>query len=259
MLLLAVVAQAAAVFAPPAAPLRVVTERAQDVAGTPWRFRVERTVRFARDGAGWRAEVRIVSATSEVPMANAAAMFEAGYAGLIGRALAFRMDAAGKVIEVEGLDAAWEAFCAGVVAAASGRAGYDGKARAANAEAMAAPLRALPAERKRAMLASLVAPLVAEEAGEAVGSFRPVRVPGGSPIGGSAMLEGMRSIAAQGTLIRSTTRAEGGNADGRVTLTLSRDIDPRTGLLTGSTEIVRTRSGGRDSERITTIQVTAES
>ena len=60
---IAAVAQAA-VFAPPlGVPIRVVNERIEG----EWRFRMERLVRFSREGGGYRAEVWMVAARAEGP------------------------------------------------------------------------------------------------------------------------------------------------------------------------------------------------
>lgn len=256
-------AQAAVFAPPPGVPFAVVTERVHGEGPLSVRYRIERRVTFARDGIGWRAEVLLVAADADATAAMET-MFEAGYAGLAGRTMVFRLDGAGKVVSIDDRAALWEAFCRGMAALVVKRGDRPRAWLEALAEQVVAPLRALPAERQHAMLASLIGPLIAEEAGEAPGSVRAVRIPGASPFGGPAALEGTRSIAAAGALLRSTTRAaaevvRAGEAPGRVEAEIVRDVDPRTGLLVAGTEVMRTRVGegasAQSIERITTVRV----
>lgn len=251
MLGLAVAAIApAAIFAPPlGVPIRVVNERAEG----EWHFRMERLVRFEREGSGYRAEVWMVDAEATGPD-KAGAMMEAGFSGLAGRTLVFHLDAAGKVTAIDDLDGVWARFCDGIAAIV--------KTKRPDAEPLVAPLRALPAERRIAVLASLVTALIAEEAGDPDGS-RPIRLPGTSPYGSPVMLTGTRNVERLGITQRSTTRAAAdlppqGGVPARVEMEISRDSDPATGLITLATERVRTRIGDRTSERLSTARVTLE-
>ncbi|MCW3847316.1 hypothetical protein OF829_08685 [Sphingomonas sp. LB-2] len=249
VVVIAAVAQAA-IFAPPiGVPLRVVTERTEG----DWTFRMERLVRFAREGQGYRAEVWMADARADGP-GKVGAMMEAGFAGLAGRTMVFHLDGAGKLVAIDDLDALWTHFCDGIAAMVG--------AKHPNPAPLVAPIRALPPERRVAVLASLVTALVAEEAAEPAG-VRPVRVPGKSPYGGPIMLTGTRSIARLGITLRSTTSAAAdlpprNGVAARVEMEDNRDSDPATGLISSISERVRTRIGDRDSERLSTVRVTLE-
>jgi hypothetical protein len=265
-LLAAILLQAqAAVFAPPlGVPIRVVTERTQGDGPSRFTVRIERTVRFARDGIGYRADVVLTHADSGDRL-DTAAMLQAGFAGLAGRPMTFRLDAAGRIVAIDDRQAMWDRLCAGIVAAVAARHGHGTPAeRAAVAEQMAAPLRALPPERQQALLGSLVSALVAADANEPPGT-RPIRLPGTSPFGGTVELTGTRSIAADGPLVRVTTRAatdvpQAGGPGARIELENENDSDPRTGLVTSHSDTVRTTVGtgpaARVTERITTVMIT---
>ena len=258
MLLAAIVLQAsAAAFAPRVdAPLTVTSERTE---GGERRYMMERLVRFAREGAGWRGEVRLLRAEGDAQEASGA-MFEAGFGALAGRTLVFHLDAAGKVVAVDDMAALWERFCASVAAMAAARKSLAPADRATLAARIAAPLRALPAERQRAMLGSLIGSLVADES--ITPGTEAVRVPGSSPFGGPLTLEGTRSAAPlPDGLVRSVTRAEadiaapaGGEA-GHVALDRTVVIDPRTGLIVRSESVTRTRRGAIETVRATRLTV----
>jgi hypothetical protein len=268
MLIAAFALQAqSAVFAPPlGVPIRVVAERTQGEGDKRRTTRIERLVRFARDGQGYRAEVVLLHAETGA-QEGANAMLGAGFAGLAGKPMAFRLDGAGKVIEVENRQALWDMFCASVAKIVLDRRGRVTRTeQAAFAERIAAPLRALPPERQQAMLASLVTVLISEDAGDLPGT-RDVRIPGVSPFGGPIGLTGTRTISVAGLITHRTTRAAAdvpgqGSAAGRVEIEIDRDTDPRTGLIASADETLRTTIGegaaAQRSERVSTVRVTIE-
>lgn len=264
MLFAALMLQAATplAFAPPLdAPIRVVTERDEGATA----YRTERLIRFARDGEGYRADVIVLQGTAEAST-QAASMFDAALATLIGRAMTFRLDGTGKVVAVDDREALWGAFCQGIAAIVMARRGHAKADLAAMAERLAAPLRAFPVERQLAVLGSFVSSLEPEEAERAPGGIRAVRVPGTSPFGGPITLEGTRTIETSGGLLHIVTHA---NADvslparpdaparsGHVALEVSRDLDARTGLLRSGTETVHaTIEGAPQPDRLTTVRV----
>lgn len=246
---IAAVAQAA-VFAPPVGvPIRVVNERIEG----EWRFRMERLVRFEREGAGYRAEVWMVAARADGPD-RVGAMMEAGFGGLAGHAMIFHLDAAGKVAAIDDLDAVWARFCDGITALV--------KTKHRNPDPLVAPIRALAHERRLNVLSSLVTALIAEDGAEP-GGTRQVRLPGSSPYGGQLMLTGTRSIDQLGITRRSTTRAGAdlparNGATGHVEMELTRESNPATGLISTASERVSTRIGTTVSERVSTTRVTLE-
>jgi hypothetical protein len=251
ILLAPIVLQAqAAVFAPPLElPFRVVTERVQEVEGSRTVFRVERLVRFVRDGIGYRAEVRVLASEAD-PSADASAMMDAGASGLTGRTIVFRLDGAGRIVAIDDREAVWTSFRQGIARIFAARKRETPADRAQLAERIAAPLAAIPVERQVEILGSLVDVLIVGEA-VAPHAARPIRLPARSPLGGTQTLEGTRSIAPAGPLLRIATRASGKN----IAMTVERDADPRTGLLASSTETVETRTGARSSTRVSTTRV----
>lgn len=257
---IAIVAQVqAAIFAPPLeVPIRVVTERIEPE-GT---YRIERLVRFHRDGAGYRAEVRLIAASAETTDFRKS-MLDAGYGGLAGRTIGFRLDATGKVIEVIDLAAHWSAFCNGLAAMADKHRDTAAPERRKMAGQIADRFRTQPEAQQRAILASLINVLVSGDAAEAPGVSRQLRLPAVSPFGGSATLDGTRRFDLDGDRIRSVTLAEGdapgqNGAVARITLESLRDTDRRTGLISTARETLRTRRGEETRDRISTVNVTIE-
>ena len=128
------------------------------------------------------------------------------------------------------------------------------------------PLAAMPPERQRETLASLVEPLIAADIATA-GEVQPrvVRVPAGSAFG-ATQLEGIRAVRRTGGHLlvsvsaagEVTTRGPGGPATGRVTLETARTVDPLTGLVLEARDSVRTElAGAPPSTRanVTTLRV----
>jgi len=266
--LLQVAAVTAPVFAPPLdAPLRVVTERVESGASER-RFRMERLVRFAREESGYRAEVAILGIAGDTPEASGA-LYEGGFGSLAGQPLVFHLDRAGQVVAIDGMAGIWGRICRGVADNAAARRNLPAAQRAALTSRIEAPLLAMPADRQRALIGSLVAALVAEEAGEPLGT-KPVRIPGALPFGGAVTMEGERALSRSGDAgVRSVTSASAeaplaaeGNAParpGRVEIRMQRDFDPTSGLLTRSVDTVLTRLGSgaeaRETRRVTTLHV----
>ncbi|MBO9712653.1 hypothetical protein [Sphingomonas sp.] len=234
-------------FLPPlAVPFRVVTERDQQGVSGHYRFRVERLVRFARDGLGYRAELRVTAVEGE-GSEDVSTMFEASYSGLTGRTLVLRLDAAGKVIAIDDREAVWAAVCDSVGRIFALRTHKSAEERALLARRIAEPLRSLPPERQLRVLGSILDAMIAHEPGEAIGT-RQVRVPGDSPFGGKLSLTGTRTVAPIPLGRRISVEASGDAAlpaangsqppSGHVVLAILRDFDTATGLLTASSETV---------------------
>jgi hypothetical protein len=263
MLIAAALLQVAAVpvFAPPLdTPLRVVTERVETGA-SPRRFRMERLVRFAPEAEGYRAEVVILAIAGDTPEASGA-LYEAGFGSLAGRMLVFHLDRAGRVAAIEDMTGIWARICRGVADNAAARRNLPPADRAALTQRLEMPLLALPADRQRALIGSLVAALIAEEAAEPAGT-RPVRIPGALPFGGAVTMEGQRVLSSAGDArMRSVTRASAPEGDaparaGRVEVEMRREYDSQSGLLTQSIDTTSTRVGtgaeARETRRVTTL------
>ncbi|MBC9032709.1 hypothetical protein IAG41_09930 [Sphingomonas sp. JC676] len=259
---------AAPVFAPPLdAPLRVVTERVE-TGTSARRFRMERLVRFAREEAGYRAEVVILGIASDTHEASGT-LYESGFGSLAGQILVFHLDSAGRVLAIDDMARIWGRICSGVADNTAARRNLPSADRAALAKRLETPLVAMPADRQRELIGSLVAALVAEEAAEPVGT-KPVRIPGALPFGGAVTMEGERVLSGAGDArMRSVTRASAeaplapeGSAParaGRVEVEMRREFDSKSGLLTQSTDTTFTRVGSgaeaRETRRVTTLQV----
>lgn len=229
-------AQAAApVFAPPSdRPITITLETVRSATGLPDRsFRSERSVRFERDGAGWKAVLRIVESNGGAT--GAGQLFEAGFAALKGRDLVFRLDAGGRIESVDDAAALWDALTNAVSTAAQAR-------NALAAQGVVDLMRRLPPDRQLAMLASLLTPALArpEESIERP-EATPVTLPG-STIGGAAQsLAGTRRVTRDGSAFRTVIEASGtGSRNARVRYTLERRSEAATGLVRDSVETIET-------------------
>lgn len=256
MLLAAVMLQAgiaAPAFAPPLdAPLRIVTERTETSPDTR-QSRLERLVRFAREDKGYRAEAVLLRQSAAAPEALAN-LVERGLAALAGRTIVVHLDDKGQVLAVEDMTVLWEQVCRGVAEAAASRRSLPAGEADALATKLVTPLRALPAERQRALLASLVTAAIMTDPWDPLGGSAPVRLPGMSPFGTPVTLEGTRrTAAAQGGILETISVASASVAlpargtaparDGAVSLERRRTFDPRTGMLLAAIDTVRNTSG----------------
>lgn len=254
-------------FAPPLdAPLRVTVERTDSGAGAR-RFAMDRLIRFTREGGGYRADVRVLTSAGSGPP-PLGGMVEAGFAALRGIPIVLHLDPQGEVTDIEDMAALWERLCAGVAAVVARRPGLEPSERDALAARVAAPLRALPPDRQRALLGSLVTAAIAGD-GPATPGTTPIRLPGVSPFGQPVQLNGTRETRADGSTIVQRTQAAADlvlpAADqtpmrsGRIVLEQRRTLDAGTGLLRASDETVRTRaddgSETRETVRATRLRV----
>ena len=261
MLLAAVMLQAsiaAPVFAPPlGTPLRIVTERIE-TSPAERRYQLERLVRFSKEGPGYRAEAVLLANTSAAPEALGN-LVERGLSALAGRTIVLHLDERGEVTMVDEMATLWERVCQRIAEAAATRHGLASGAASAK---LVAPLRALPTERQRGLLATLVTAAIMTDPRESPGSFVPVRLPGASPFGTPVTLEGTRRTAtADNGLIQASTTASAmvdlpaqpgaPMRTGSVSLDRQRVFDPRTGMLSAATDTVRNVSGTGPAARET--------
>ncbi|ATY32272.1 hypothetical protein [Sphingomonas psychrotolerans] len=266
MLLAAIALQAsiaAPIFAPPVdTPLRILTERTE--AAPERHYRLERLVRFNKEGNGYRAEALILGSASEAPqpLGN---LVERGLSALAGRKIVLHLDSEGRVVEVDEIATLWERVCQRISDAAATRQSLPpGEARKL-AEKVAAPLRALPPERQRALLATLVTAAIISDPLDPVGTVVPIKLPGTSPFGTPIVLEGTRrTAAADNGLIRTTTLAAATMAlptngqpaaSGSVALERVRTSDPRTGLIANGLDTLRNGTATRQTVLVTRLSV----
>lgn len=212
-------------------------------------YRLERTLRFSRDEEGLFADLTLTKIEGAADSGN----FEQGLAGLKDRTIRYRLDPQGRLLTIPGMGGHWIAFSAGLTDPAA----------PAMAQRAAAAIRAAPPAQQRAMLWSMIEPLLlADIAAQSSYRLRPVSQPGRAPFAVGAMLAGTESLSRlpNGTLalrrlVSGTHRAALGDSAGDADRDRETEIaiDPATGLLVRSTEVTRTRLG--DVEQVTTTRL----
>lgn len=253
------IAVAAAIQAAPFAPpeqrdLRYTIEQVQTDAAGERRFATIRTVRFERQADGWIATVTTLSVDG-TGGDRSGAMFETAMRGLVGRAVRFRLDAAGRIVGIEDRAAVIDALVSGIVASASGQR------QQALASQLTAPLRAMPAEAQVSMLETMLTPILAP--GAAPHPVRAASQPGRPPAAAGAPLEGtVVTVADDAGLIR-TTRVSAHFApsaatagDARRTRETVETIDPATGLVRVREDRMTTVIGTASMTASTTTRLT---
>jgi hypothetical protein len=256
---------AAPSFAPPTdTPLRIVTERSETGAGER-RYRFERLVRFSRQSTGYRAEAMLLASTSAAPPALGE-LVERGLTALAGRKIVLHLDATGAVTAIDDMAVLWDLVCGRVAEAAASRQSLPSAEARALADRIAAPLRALPPERQRALLATLVTAAIATEPLDSPRATLPVRLSGVSPFGKPVTLEGTRRTdPIEGGLLRTTTRASATvtltsqqgapAATGSVELERVRTFDPRTAMIAASIDTTVNTLSATKTRLVTRLQV----
>lgn len=232
-----IVQPAAEPVAPPLGqPLRHLTTETRDDGKRVRRFVAERTIVFARDGAGFAATVtldRIDAQGTRDEVRN----FRAGLAGLVGLAIVMRLDAAGRVTAIDDIDAVWRAW-------STGMANIPGPG-IANAPP---PLAALPAARRLAMFGSVVARLFASAEDRAPSPPRPTTLSAALPTGASVPIEAVQTRTRTGDAVVVALDGRGSAVvDGQsATIAISgrRTIDPGTALVKRASETRTTTLAG---------------
>ena len=229
-----------ALFNPPID--RILTHVTEQVRSDPSgerRYRVERALRFSRDADGLFADLTLTRIDGDADGGG----FERGLAGLKGRTIRYRLDSQGRLTTIPGMDGHWAAFSAGLA---------DPKAPAMAQRAVSA-IRAAPPVQQRAMLWSMIEPVILSDiAAQSPYRLRPVSQPGRAPFAVGAMLAGTESLSQRDDggmelrrLVSGTHNAPLGNPAQGEPVERDRDtrivLDPATGLLTRSVEVTRTR------------------
>lgn len=231
-------AAAAPAFAPPLeAPVSYLFSDVREDRGRILRFDIRRRITFRTTPDGLTADVETVSIDEAADRAGA--MFTAMMRGMIGRHVIFRVDEAGKVVDVVDLDAQWTAYVDGI-AQVLGK-GDAGTAKAATVAQIVAARRAAPREQRIATLAEMLQPTIGGPAH--AGGTRAITLPGRGHDGSALSLTGTErtGVASDGalTLERSARGAVNGLA---TSLTLSRQVDAATGLVLDSVERLATET-----------------
>lgn len=230
----------AALFNPPIdRTLTHVTEQVRSDAAGERRYRVERALRFSRDADGLFADLTLTRIDGDADGGG----FERGLAGLKGRTIRYRLDPQGRLTSIVGMDGHWAAFSDGMTAPHA----------PPGAQRALAMLRSAPPAQQRAMLWSMIEPVILPGlAAQTPYRLRPVSQPGRAPFAAGAMLSGTESlshVAGGGIELRRMVSGTHRATLGQATEPVERERDTRvmldaaTGLLTRSTEVTRTRIG----------------
>jgi hypothetical protein len=198
LLLLALLAWPAAardipiLFAPPLdQPLVYRIEQHRPVADRTRRFSAVRDLRFERAGEGYLLIMTLRAIDSDAP-APGADPYRAALEPLIGIPMRFRVDASGKIVALDGMEAVWTRVTAGVDAMLGAFPPDSERHRAA--QRVKALFAALPSEGRLALLAGEVQPLFLFSGSQVSdGAGKGVRTVAGSPLG--------RPVAVEGTLL----------------------------------------------------------
>lgn len=159
-----------------------VTEQVRSDASGERRYRAERTLRFSRDADGLFADLTLTRIDGDADGGG----FERGLAGLKGRTIRYRLDSYGRLTTISGIDGHWAAFTAGLA---------DPRAPVMAQRAVSA-ISAAPPAQQRAMLWSMIEPIILSEiAAQAPYRLRPVSQPGRAPFAVGAMLTGTESLS----------------------------------------------------------------
>lgn len=207
---------------------RLEVEHRREAPGAPMRFTSRRTVRFDRDGEGWRMTTVLDEARSDAG-ARGDMVFAAGKRPFLGVAVVARLDGDGRILEVVDEAALWTRFRAGqdavapIVAGAEDRPAVD---RAAVAAVVRAILDAPEAVRRQHLLGD-VEPMLAQ-AGRTVRSAAPVPVAGGAGGGTGALT--LVDADPRHARVRIETRSGAGAVE-RVHDVRDSRVDRETGLV----------------------------
>ncbi len=249
-LLSAAPAEAAAPFAPPLdRPVRYTIRETTSNGGTPHTYIVSRTVTYRRDGDGFIAEATTTDARAE-PADVKAAMFVAGNQAFVGHPLRIRLDRSGRVVEVIDRQREWDRWLARL---GSAMKRTDAAAFARIARFVEALRAAPPAEQTESLGAHAARIVGTELVARGPTPAIPVRLPAAAPATGELLGSERIERRADG-LLQYERRADGDMGQGRTARTsLSRTVDPRTGLVHAMRETSRYTLAGRvlDSDRAT--------
>ena len=207
-------------------------------------FVSERTIRFTREAAGYRAEVTIGPARAAGgPIAG---LYLRGMQGLAGRRLVIHLDPRGAVRSVDDLDAQWRAYCDAL--ADTGRDGPP----PAPVIAIIDRLRAAPPAEQQRTLGSLITAGLAGARAELPAGSRAVTLPARE---GAGELVGTERVTRDVAGLTIDTEAEGqliqGGARGRVAIERRERIE--RGMIAETQETRRIWPKGDEAQPVLTI------
>lgn len=192
----ALAADIALPFAPPLdRALRYGIEQDRPVEGKESRFSAVRDLRFERDGDGYVLHATLRSIDSDAPDSGADS-YRAALGPLLGVEHRFRLDAAGRIVALDNMDAVWAAVQAGLEKMRDGLAPGSNRRRAA--DTVQAFFAGLSPDSRLALLAGELQPLFLFASGEvADGAGRGVKTVAGSPLGRPVPVEGILRVERQ--------------------------------------------------------------
>lgn len=228
--------------------LRLTTSELRGTGPKRQYFAVDREIVFKEEPGGLQATVTVRRIRQDGSPAGL--LFAAGASPFKDRPIIVHLDAAGAILSIDDEEALWQLFCDSIEAMAAKGSGPEGRGRATG-KALAAPLRALPPQRRRASLGSAIValvagPLAAREPGE-----QAVKVPAQTFGGAAAILAGQEEVTVTGDQIEIRTSATGSvtpppsEAGQPASLTVERSqrIDRGRGLVIEDRSIRRLRLG----------------
>lgn len=185
-------------------PYRYETIETRTADGAARRFVAHRTVVFHRIPDGYEAVVTL-DAIEQNAGGAVGEMFMAGSGALLHHPLRYRLDTNGAVLAVEDADAA-----VALIATAIERIAMTDAARAAHGKILASPLRALSAERKVAMVRTIISSVLAGAAADRAPGQYPITVPARPPLPSDRPLAGVETVSRGTTgMVTIAIRAEG--------------------------------------------------
>lgn len=257
-LIVAAIAQASspAPFAPPLEhPIMVRVSETRDVDGAVTVAVLERRVTFSA------APTAIIAEVETLPQPPKAAgggdrIATIALSALAGQRLSITIDRTGRATDVADHDRLWNLVVAGIERDLAAQK-LDA-ARRATAESMVTPLRTMPPERKVAMLASCIEPMMGTQI-LAAGVREPhdVSMTLRSPDGVSMALTGTeRSFNDEAGLLVLERQLSGSNGDRRVSLNEVRRVDVKTGLFRDTRMQVDWWAAGGHLKQIRSTEIT---
>ncbi|GAA0727503.1 hypothetical protein [Sphingomonas japonica] len=234
----------APVFAPPLGiPLTLRIERIQRTDAATFRFSAERRIVFTRTADGFRAEMTLERSNSDA--VGPGARFDAAMAALRDVPMHVALDRDGAIVSIDDLDAHWTRFVAALAGPVDGVAAPP---------AIIAQLGTLPAEQRRAMLASaLETAILAELAGKGVQAEHSIPMRPRPPYTSARPVTARYAVTAADDALVATTSAafpvESPQGEAEMTIDDRTEIDPQTGLIRTSRETrsVTLTSGQRET------------
>jgi hypothetical protein len=221
------------------------------------RFESERRLIFTRVNDGLLLDLTILS--SQAPAGTSGGMFATAMAALRGLTIRYRLDPQGDIMQIEAESNIWATLCRAIDRIAEKKL-QRSASRERSARNMAATFRALPPDRQRAMLASMIAPALAGRLADRVSAPEiAIILPARSPNGDPASLPGVESVRQTDsrTLVIETlaegdvpSPSVGANGSAHIRVRITKRIDQMSGLILESREDRETRIGsGTDLRR----------